>query len=68
MKIIIITNQLAVAKEYIAEKELKKIFKKFFLFYRKKILIDDIFYCPFHPSIGNNYYKRNLFLENLILE
>lgn len=64
IKIIIITNQSAVAKKYITEKELKKIFKKSLIFYRKKkILIDDIFYCPFHPSIGNNYYKRNSFLR-----
>ena len=30
---------------------------------KKKIPIDDIFYCPFHPKIGNHYYKRKSYLR-----
>ena len=64
IKIIIITNQSAVAKGYITENDLKKSLKDSLLFYENKgILIDDIFYCPYHPKIGNKKYKKNSYLR-----
>lgn len=63
-KVIIISNQSAVAKGYITEQQLKKSFRESMILYKKKkIPIDDIFYCPFHPKIGNHYYKRKSYLR-----
>jgi D,D-heptose 1,7-bisphosphate phosphatase len=64
IKVIIITNQSAVAKGYISENNLKKSFKDFLNFFKNKnIIIDDIFYCPFHPKIGNLKYKKDSYLR-----
>ena len=64
IKVIIITNQSAVAKGYISENNLKKSFKDSLNFLKNKnIIIDDIFYCPFHPKIGNSKYKKDSYLR-----
>jgi D,D-heptose 1,7-bisphosphate phosphatase len=64
IKVIIITNQSAVAKGYISENNLKKSLKDLLNFFKSKnIIIDDIFYCPFHPKIGNSKYKKDSYLR-----
>ena len=57
--VIIITNQSGVGRGLIKLKELKKIHD----FIKKKIkknnaYIDDIFFCPYHPTAGLGKYKR----------
>lgn len=57
--VIIITNQSVVGRGYITDQDLKKIH----IFIKKKLkekkaIIDDIFYCAFHPKHGIGKYKR----------
>lgn len=64
---IIITNQSAVARGYITEKELQELHQKFkeAIYLRsKKDLIDDIFYCPYLENAPLSKYSRdNSFLR-----
>ena len=70
--IIIITNQSVVGRKIISLKKLNQIhnfMKKKFL--EKKIKIDDIYFCPHHPSDGVGSYKKKCFCRkpgNLLIE
>ena len=73
--LIIITNQSAIARGYLTQKQLKKIHKFLTTKLKNKgIKIDDIYYCPHHPKIGNKNYKKkckcrkpgNLMIEKAI--
>lgn len=59
-KIFIITNQSGVARGYLKENKLKKI-HKFIInsFFKKKILINGIYYCPHHPGARIKKYKKD---------
>ena len=70
--IIIITNQSVVGRKIISLKKLNEIhhfMKKKFL--EKKIKIDDIYFCPHHPSEGIGSYKKKCLCRkpgNLLIE
>jgi len=50
-KLIIITNQSGIARQYLSEKTLKTIHKHLLAeFKKRKIKIHDIFFCPHHPD------------------
>ena len=56
--LIIVTNQPAIARGVCAEEEYKK-FEKYYLERLREdgIRIDDVFYCPHHPTAGKGEYK-----------
>ena len=59
--VIIISNQAAIGKGIITEKELKvihsKMRKKLFLI--NKAYVDDIYYAPYYGSSKNHIYRKN---------
>lgn len=60
--VIIITNQSGIGRGLITLKQLSQIHN----YIKKKIkknkaIINDIFYCPFHPTGGRGKYKKNSF-------
>jgi len=60
INIFIITNQAGIAKGYYTEKQFLKLsnfIKKYLI--NKNIFINDIQYCPFHPSAKIKKYCRN---------
>ena len=72
INIFIITNQAGIAKNYFSEKnfiKFSKTIKNKFL--KKKIYINDIRYCPYHPlAIVKKYKKKSNFRKpgNLMIE
>jgi len=72
INIFIITNQAGIAKNYFSEKifiKFSKTIKNKFL--KKKIYINDIRYCPYHPlAIIRKYKKKSNFRKpgNLMIE
>ncbi|MDC3053349.1 HAD-IIIA family hydrolase [Candidatus Pelagibacter sp.] len=70
--IIIITNQSVVGRKLINKKELSNIHKYITdQLKKKKITVQDIFYCPHHPTDGVGHYKRKCFCRkpgNLLIE
>jgi D-glycero-D-manno-heptose 1,7-bisphosphate phosphatase len=66
--IIIVTNQSGIARNYYTEKDF--LFLSSWMkdeFFKKDILISDIFYCPHHPSVAGDCSCRKpnpgMFLE-----
>ena len=60
--VIIITNQSGIGRGLITLKQLSQIrnyIKK--KIKKNKAIINDIFYCPFHPTGGRGKYKKNSF-------
>lgn len=57
--IIVVTNQSGIARGYYTEIEVKKLhnWMNYQLLTKHNIQIDAFFYCPHHPSIGNNPFK-----------
>ena len=73
--VFIITNQAGIAKGIYSEMVLEKLHNKIKnVLTSKKIFIDDIFYCPHHPTLGYGKYKKkckcrkpgNLLIEKAI--
>jgi D-glycero-D-manno-heptose 1,7-bisphosphate phosphatase len=75
--IFIVTNQAGIAKKYYSENEfilLHQKLKDFLL--KKKILIHDVKYCPFHPKAVIKKYRKktdlrkpgNLMIKQLLKE
>jgi D-glycero-D-manno-heptose 1,7-bisphosphate phosphatase len=73
----IITNQSGIARKYYTIDEffdLHTKIKKFLL--KKKIFIDEVFFCPHHPNYGSKKFKKkcrcrkpgNLLLEKAIFK
>ena len=60
IKVIVVTNQSGIARGYFSEKKLNE-FHKFMInqLYKKKIKIDKIYYCPFHPKGIIKKYSKN---------
>ena len=59
-KIFIVTNQSGIARGFFKKKDfliLNKRIKKFLK--KKKIIINEIEYCPHHPTQGIGIYKKN---------
>ncbi|EMY69600.1 D-glycero-alpha-D-manno-heptose-1,7-bisphosphate 7-phosphatase [Leptospira vanthielii] len=58
--VFIITNQAGIARGYYTERDFIKITKWMLNeFWRKECNISRVYYCPYHPDIGNSIYKRN---------
>lgn len=60
IKFFIVTNQSGIGRGMYSEKiflQLQKKIKKFLL--KKNIFIDDIKYCPHHPTFGVGKYKKS---------
>ena len=58
-QIFIVTNQAGIARGYYTMSQFYKFhlqIKNFFL--KKKIIINDVYFCPHHPLIGNKKYKK----------
>jgi D-glycero-D-manno-heptose 1,7-bisphosphate phosphatase len=56
--IFIVTNQSGIARGYYSEKQFLKLQLKIKnILALKKIFIDDVFYCPHHPTAGKGIYK-----------
>ena len=59
IRVIVITNQSGVARGFFTEKELKKFHKKMnSILKKKKVTINQFFYCPFHPNGKIKKYKK----------
>jgi D,D-heptose 1,7-bisphosphate phosphatase len=56
-KVIIITNQSAIAKGMLTENKLNKIHK----YFRNCLNVDDIFYCPHYPPESREIYPYNIY-------
>ena len=56
-KVIIITNQSAVARGMLTEAKLYEIHK----YFRDCLNVDDIFYCPHYPPIDEEIYPYNIY-------
>lgn len=59
LKVIVVTNQSGVARGLYTEERLRQIHAKL----REKMLeagarIDDFYYCPHHPDLGDSRYRR----------
>lgn len=69
-KIIVITNQSAIARDFLTEKKLKKIHKYMINQLKKyNAEVDDIYYCPHHPDENCDCRKPGtLLLEKAIRE
>ncbi|MEK6656823.1 MAG: lipopolysaccharide heptosyltransferase II [Nitrospirota bacterium] len=60
IKAVVITNQSAVARGYITEKKLKRINDALSERLKKKnAIINGVYYCPHHPDVGNDLYKKD---------
>ena len=60
IKAVVITNQSAVARGYITEEKLKRINNALSeRLSKKNAIIDAVYYCPHHPEVGNNFYKKD---------
>jgi D-glycero-D-manno-heptose 1,7-bisphosphate phosphatase len=58
--IFIITNQSGIARGYYSEENFIKFHQKIKeFFFKKKIIISDIFYCPHHISSNIKRYKKD---------
>ena len=58
--VIIITNQSGIGRGLISLEQLNQIHSYIKKEIKKnKAIINDIFFCPFHPTAGKGKYKRN---------
>lgn len=58
-KVIIVTNQSGIGRGFFSEKDFEKLMvwmKNEFI--ANDCFIDDIYYCPFHPTLGRGKYLR----------
>lgn len=56
-KAIIVTNQAGIARGYYSEADLNKLHSWMIsVFKSRNLVIDDIYYCPFHPTEGKGHY------------
>ncbi len=59
-KTVVVTNQSAVARGMITEKELAEINRRFTsLLLREGATIDKLYYCPFHPEAVIEKYRKD---------
>ncbi len=59
MKAVLITNQSGVARGYFSEKNLEAIHAELFRQMEKEgAHLDGVYYCPHHPSEGEEPYRR----------
>jgi len=59
-KIVVITNQSAIARGYLKEEDLPAIHAEMEKMLRKgKARVDAIYYCPHHPTLGIGPYKTD---------
>ena len=57
-KIIVVTNQSGIARGYFSEKVLEEVHQKLKNYLSENGTgLDDIYYCPHHPSEGRGKYK-----------
>ncbi len=57
--LIIVTNQSGIARGYFTEKDLEKVNDRLLtLLIREGILIDDIFFCPYHKEGSVKKYRK----------
>jgi len=58
--IFIITNQAGIGRGYYSENQFYELHKKLKIFLsKKKIYIDEVVFCPHHPTKGIGKYKKN---------
>ncbi|RPG53599.1 MAG: HAD-IIIA family hydrolase [Flavobacteriales bacterium TMED288] len=56
----IITNQAGIGRGYYSENQFYELHKKLKIFLcKKKIYIDEVVFCPHHPTKGVGIYKKN---------
>lgn len=59
MKVIIVSNQPAIAYGKLSKRDHLKINQKMIRAIRRKgAFLDDIFYCLHHPKVGNSRYRK----------
>lgn len=59
-KSVVVTNQSAVARGMITEKELAEINRRFTsLLFREGATIDKLYYCPYHPEAVVEEYRKD---------
>jgi len=59
-KVIVVTNQSAVARGFLEEKELQQIHRELEgRLARSSAFLDAIYYCPHHPTEGVDVYRRS---------
>jgi D-glycero-D-manno-heptose 1,7-bisphosphate phosphatase len=58
LKVVVVSNQSGVARGYLTE-DVKKVNQKMINELGGSCHIDAIYYCPHHPEMGNNTYKKD---------
>ena len=59
-KAVVVTNQSAVARGMITEKDLAEINRRFIsLLTRQGAVVDKLYYCPFHPDAPVEEYRKD---------
>ena len=58
LKIVIVSNQSGVARGYFTEEDVKQVNQKMLNELGGSCHIDAIYFCPHHPEIGNQVYKK----------
>lgn len=57
-RIVVVTNQAGIGRGYYSEKDFETLTEWMNSEFRRRgIVIDDVFYCPFHPEHGVGRYK-----------
>jgi D-glycero-D-manno-heptose 1,7-bisphosphate phosphatase len=58
-RLMVVTNQAGIAREYYSEAEFEELMVWMRAeFRREDVVIDAVYYCPFHPEHGVGEYKR----------
>jgi len=59
-KLVLVTNQSAIARGMLTEKKLKEIHNRLeSLLAQKKVRLDKIYYCPYHPEAKIDKYRKD---------
>ncbi len=60
LKVFIITNQSGIARGFLTEQQLDEVHTRLLkLLEDEHASIDGIYYCPHHPELGNERYRRD---------
>jgi len=58
--IVVVTNQAGIGRGYYKEQDFQKLTEWMLdIFASKGIIIDDVYYCPYHPEHGIGKYKKD---------
>ena len=62
--VIIVTNQAGIGRGYYSEEDFLNLMKWVKnKFAENDVLIDDIYFCPYHPDYGKGIYKKDSYMR-----